>query len=222
MKYFLAVCCFILFYSLNVYSQKTVENKKKDKFFITTGYGLAGSFFVRSYDEFAPIPRYKTFYKKNFVGVAQNIAIGINLEKNYQIRIGLNFQNFTRKIKSKDTLSDLTINLDHTIHHRDYMWFAGVNKNFEIKKHIFSPGLGIYYLRSKQEEVEIYFPSYFADIERDFKNSRLNEGGVYTEFSYEYKFQPKVNLGIKTQFYYTLSTWEAESITLFPYIKINL
>ena len=76
------------------------------------------------------------------------------------------------------------------------------------------------YLRPKQEEVEIYFPSYFGNIERSYKNNRLEEGGLYAEFDYKYKFQPKVNLGVKTQFYFTATTGYAESITFFPYIKI--
>jgi len=221
MKFFLISALLLLSMSINLYAQDKVENNKKDKIFISAGYGLAGSFFVRSYDEFAPTQRYKIFYKKKFVGVAQNLALGINLKKNYQIKFGINFQHFTRKIKFFDTLNGVIIILDHTIHHRDYMWFAGINKKYERKKHIFSPGLGIYYLRPKQEEVEIY-PNLVINQERDFNNSRLNEGGVFAEFEYEYKFQPKVNIGIKTQFYFTLSAGYSESITLFPYIKITL
>lgn len=217
-----AIFLLITIYTLSCFSQTKLEKKQPGgKFFLSGGYGFAGSFFVRSYEEFAPLATYKVFYKKKFIGVAQNIALGINLKKNYQLKIGLNFQHFTRGIKTKDTLNNVIINLDHTIHHRDYIWFAGVNRNFDIKKHFFSTGLGIYYLRPKQEEVEIYYPSYFANIERDYANSNLEEGGVYAEFSYEYKFQPKVNLGIKTQFYYTATAGYAESITLLPYIKIN-
>jgi hypothetical protein len=81
-------------------------------------------------------------------------------------------------------------------------------------------GLGVYYLRPKQEEISIYYPSFFENIERNYQNSRLEEGGVFIHFAYEYKFQSKVNLGIKTQFYYTLTAGYAESITLLPYVKI--
>lgn len=209
--------CIII--SLNSYSQ-TKAREPKRKFFVSAGYGLAGSFFVRSYEEFAPLPTYKVFYKKHFVGVSQNLAIGINLKKNYQLRTGINFQHFTRRIKTKDTLNNVIINLDHNIHHRDYMWFVGLNKNFEVKRHVFSPGLGIYYLRPKQEEVEIFYPSYVANIENDYHLGNLEEAGVFVEFAYEYKFQAKVNLGIKSQFCYTASAATVESITLLPYIKI--
>lgn len=214
---------FISFLHFNVYSQKRIEQSTRNKIFISAGYGLAGSFFVRSYDEsFAPYERYKIFYKKNFIGVAQNIGIGINLKNNYTLKAGLHFQHFTRKIKSADTLNGVIVLFDHTIHHRDYMFFAGINKCFTKNKHIFSPGLGIYYLRPQQEEVEIFYPNLVTNIERNYKNSHLEEGGVSGELEYEYIFQPKVHLGIRTQFYFTVSTGTAESIALYPCIKILL
>lgn len=209
----------IVMYSQNIYCQ---QKQSKQKFFITTGYGLAGSFFVRSYDEFIPASRYKSFEKKDFLGSAQNIGIGVSLKKNYQFVLGLNFQHFTRSIKSKDTLGYVEISFDNTIHHRDYIWFAGITKKFEQKNQILSPGIGIFYSRSKQEEVQIIYPNSYLFQERNFKNSRLEEAGVYAELAYEYKFQTKVNLGIKTQFYFTISTGSPESLTLFPFIRITL
>ena len=212
---------FILFFLLsqNCLSQKKNKNQKS-KFFLTAGYGLAGSFFVRSYMEFAPLSRYKTFYNKNFIGSAQNAAIGIDLKKNWEVKMGINFQHHTRRVKSRDTLGNVNIILNHDIHNRDYMWYGSVAKKLERKNHLFAIGLGLYYLRSKAEIIEIYYPSYLADVEPEYKDSRDAQGGVFTEFAYEYKFQPKVNLGVKTQFYYTLSAAYVESITLFPYIKI--
>lgn len=219
MKKILGSLILLIVLNRNFAQNQLGENKISKKIFLSAGYGLAGSFFVKSYNEFSPLPGNATFYKKNFIGVSQNIGIGLNIKHNYQIQFGFNFQHFTRHINVQQTLNDVVIYLDHTIHHRDYIWYAGVNKNFEKNKHIFSPGLGVYYLRPKQEEVEIY-TRFFSDIERGYKKYNLEEGGVYAEFAYEYKFQPKVNLGIKTQFYYTATAGYAESITLFPYIKI--
>jgi hypothetical protein len=204
------------------FSQTTAKHgTKKEKIFLSAGYGLAGSFFVKSYGESTPIPGNQIFYKKNFIGAAQNISIGINIKNNYQIRFGFHFQHFTRHINARDTLrNSVLIFLDHTIHHRDYIWYAGINKNYKKNKHLFSPGLGLYFLRPKQEEVEIY-PGGFVNIERGGKKYDLDEGGVYAEFAYEYMFQPKVNLGFKTQFYYTASASYFESIVFYPYIKIS-
>ena len=86
-------------------------------------------------------------------------------------------------MQQKDTLGYVEISLDNTIHHRDYIWFAGITKKFEQKNQILSPGVGIYYLRSKQEEIEIIYPNFYMIQERNFKNSRLEEAGVYAELT---------------------------------------
>ena len=51
-------------YSQNIYCQQ--EKQSKQKFFITTGYGLAGSFFVRSYEEFSPAAKLNYLKRKTF------------------------------------------------------------------------------------------------------------------------------------------------------------
>lgn len=200
------------------------QNSPGKKFSLSLGYGLAGSFFVRSYEETLPFPsnNYRAFYKKKFIGNGQNLSLGYRLSKNYEIKGGINFQHFTRRVKARDTLASVFIYLDNTIHERDYMTFASLNRVFERKKHIFNTGLGLYYLRPQSETIEYGTgrPDFYANIENNFENSNEEEGGVFMELAYEYKFQPKVNIGLKTQFYYTLSTWSAESVTLFPYIKI--
>lgn len=217
MKYIYLILSITSSLYINFCAAQTKE-KASSKFFLSTGYGLAGSFFVRSYQESLPFPSsgYKAFFKKNFIGNAQNIAFGIHLKKKIDLKVGLNFQHFTRQINSKDTLSGVLIYLDHTIHHRNYIWYASINKKYPKREHQFSWGLGLYYIRSQQEEVEISPPRFYQNLERN-----LEEAGSFIELAYEYKFQPKVNIGIKTQFYYTISTGEPESVTLFPFIKIN-
>lgn len=211
---------YLLFVYFLMFNTNCIAQQKQDKFFISAGYGLAGSFFVRSYEEFNPIPGSRVLYKKKFVGVSQNAAIGINFSKNWEARVGINFQHFKRRIASLDTINNIMVKFQQDIHHRDYMWYGSTAKKIDFKKHLFSFGIGLYYLLPRQEEIDI-LPNFIGDVERDQKHYNLNEGGSFIEVGYEYKFQPKVNLGVKTQFYYTLTASIAESITLFPYVKIN-
>ncbi len=225
MKNVLISLSFILI-SFLAYSQKKPEEHKKEKFFISAGYGLAGSFFVRSYTETLPFPsnNYRAFYKKRFVGNSQDFSFGLRLNKNYELKAGVNYQHFTRHVKATDTVQSVVIYLDNTIHHRSYMYYISLDKIFERKKNLFFTGLGLYYLRDQAELIEYGtgIPNFFISKEYNYKNSNEEEGGAFIEFSYEYKFQAKVNLGIRTKFYYTISTAEAESITLYPYIRISL
>lgn len=58
------------------------DQKDKDpQFFFSAGYGLVGSFFVRTVEEFTPIPQHKIFYKKKFIDAAQNAAFGYSFIK---------------------------------------------------------------------------------------------------------------------------------------------
>ena len=207
---------------LITFSQHTQKKEPtKPKFFLTAGYGLAGSFFVTGVSEFNPSPQSKTFAKNNFIGNGQNIALGLRLKKGYQFNLGLTYQHFTRHIKTTEQYNNLQVYFDHDIHHRDYIWYASVNKNLTslAKKSQFNAGLGIYYIVALDQAIELY-TGYVLDYEKVWKGSYNGEAGVFAEFAYEYKFQPRVNLGIKTQFYYTATAAYAESVTLYPYIRI--
>lgn len=207
----------IYFFTITVYAQSIIKNKLS----LTAGYGLAGSFFVRSFKEFAPFQNYKSFEKKRFIGSNQNLTVHYTLRNNWSVNMGINYQHFTRHINSKDTIGPVILVNYQTLHDRNYMLLGSVNKSWVKNKNQIGIGVGVYYLRSKSETVQIYNSIYYyEDFESDFKKSKEEEGGVFAEFFYEYKFQPKVGLGIKTQFYYTISTGEPESISLFPYIKI--
>ena len=202
------------------FSQSDSKHNQPTKFFITAGYGIAGSFFVNSYEEFSPMPQSRIFQKKNFIGAAQNVALGLSLKKNWEVRLGLNYQHFTKWINSVDTLNGVQVVFDHDIHHRDYMWFAAADKKLNADHSLFLFGLGAYYLVSKTQTIGIYTRN-VVSREQIWKGLDNGELGLFAEFAYEYKFQPKVNFGIKTQFYYTLTAAYAESFTLFPYIKIG-
>ena len=223
MKYLSIICLFV---SLNSFAQKKEEDQKKDKIFITAGYGLVGSFFVTGFQETLPFQsgNYRAFFNKKFIGNAQNASIGFRLNSPYEIKAGMNYQHFTKRVKANDTLRSVMIYLDNTIHHRDYMFFASLDRIFETKKNLFSFGLGLYYIRSQDQSIEYGtgIPDFFINKEYNYKNSNEEEGGAFVEFSYEYKFQPRVSLGIRSQYYYTMSAWYAESITLFPYVKIGI
>lgn len=220
MKFFLTILIVVLSQSICV---AQVKDEKALKIFLSAGYGGAGSFFVRSYDEALPFPSlyYKAFFKKNFIGVGQELAIGVHLKKKIDVKFGFQYQRFSRHVQVNDTLPrGVGLILDNKIHHVNSIWFASITKNYIRRNRILSWGGGLYYIRPQQQEVEI-FSNFIIDRERNQKNSRLNEAGAFTEIAYEYKFQPKVNIGIKSQFYYTISSDELESITLFPFIKLN-
>ncbi len=211
---------FVLLFAI-VHSVAQQSLQPKSKVFVTAGYGLAGSFFVRSYDEFSGPDGWKGWSKKHFIGNAQNIAVGIHLKHNIDISVGFHYQRFNRHVKFNDTLSGVAIVNDHTIYDKNNIWFGGISKSYLHKKQLFSFGIGLYYLRPQQESIDVIQPGLYIDREYNQKNNGLNELGVFGELDYEYEFQPKVSIGVKGQIYYTASASYFESVTLYPYIKFN-
>lgn len=224
MKYLNQKIIFLLFLNTLLFHNKCEAQQKQQKFSISAGYGLAGSFFVSQYVESLPFPsnNYGNFSKKNFIGSSQEFSIGYRLNKNYELNAGIDFQHFERRVKASDTLASVNIYIDKTLQERNYIYFANLSRVFERKKDLFHAGLGLYYIRYRSESIEYGtgIPNFYSNYEARYDNSKEEEGGAFVELAYEYKFQPRVNIGIKTQFYYTISIASAESITLFPYVKI--
>jgi len=199
-----------------------ISQAKPSRFFLSTGYGLGGSLFSTSYDEATPSDSlgYSAFLNKKFIGAAQEIAVGVHLKRNVDIKLGYNRQRFTRHVHVEDTLRGVGLILDHRIQDVDNNWFIGMDKNYIKKSFQLFWGAGLYLLSSQQHTVEIY-PAYLIDRENVMKGSYNAELGAYAEFDYEYKFQPKVNIGVKGQFFWIVSGSYPESVALFPFIELN-
>ena len=77
--------------------------------------------------------------------------------------------------------------------------------------------LGIFYIRTVQQEIEL--ANYANSIyiwERNFSNARLNELGAFFGVHYSKKIDTKFELGIQSRIYYAISTDILELITLTP------
>lgn len=212
--------CLIVFNS-NISAQDKEE--KPSRFFLTAGAGAGGSFFVRDYDEALPFPSsgYIAFFKKKFIGTAWEVAGGIHLNKNIDLKFGYNRQRFTRQVYISDTLSgDVGVLIDHNIQHVDNSWMLGMSKNYLRKKSQLSWGAALYYWTGRMHTVEVY-GNYIIDRDMVWKGAKSGDLGAIAELGYEYQFQPKVNLGIKSQFFWIVSGSYPSSVTLFPFIKLN-
>jgi hypothetical protein len=80
MKFFINIILIVIGFAYDCNAQS--QTPKPSEIFVTAGYGLAGAFFSRSYDEGTPSTLgYRSFLNKNFIGIAQEVAIGIHLKK---------------------------------------------------------------------------------------------------------------------------------------------
>lgn len=221
----------VRFYLITVFSMISfishAQGNQRSWFDITLGYGAAGSFFVRSYDESVMNADDKKLYRKNFAGSNRCLDIGLHFKKGYSLRLGYSRQHFTKDVEFKGFFDQWQIEVDRKIYHIDNIISLSLDKRLLIQnmhgnssRHVLIPAMGVYYLRSIQNEIDIlYSIKAYDDTERNYKNSKLEEAGVFIAAGYEYQFQPKVCMGISTRYNYTISTGYSESISLTPYVK---
>lgn len=204
MKHKILLICIV--FSTVAFSQSKLIEKK---FSLTSGYGAAGSFFVRLRDY---------AYKKNFLGTNLNFALGYKIGKKSEMELRYTREEFSKRLIFSNNIN---IFVNSNIRHiNNFFELIYDRKLVEKHKSILKAGLGIYYLRAQQEEVDVGTGGIDWE-ERNVKYNGLEDAGALIEAAYEWKFQPRVNIGIRTQFYYTISAGNAESITFYPYIKIS-
>ncbi len=199
----------------------TVMEPKLGKWSVSVGYGIAGSFFVRSYDESAVTPGDVYFYKKKFMGEAKSMGLRYRLSKGYSLSLDYTAQRFSGRVNYTGKIGPVTIFVDRRIYHVDNIYSILVGKQVYTSAQqglaTLEGALGVYYIRSRQNELK-FVPAFatYEDEERNYNNSHLEEAGACMELNYEWAFQPRMILGIKGRFLFTLSTMAAESIILQP------
>lgn len=77
--------------------------------------------------------------------------------------------------------------------------------------------VGTVLLTSSQQEIALESFSNLIELdERNYKNSRLMEGGILMGVQYAKRIDTKFDLGIKSRVYYLISTSSFEAVTLTP------
>lgn len=196
-----------------------ISQSNRIPFSLEASYGVAGSFFVRSYEESNDPVLGGSYYNKNFIGSHMHMSLAYDLSKNSAIGIGYTRQQFAKRIIFSNG-SNIFVNAK--IRHINNIWELKYGKSlFPFKGNsVLIGGIGVYYLRPQQEEVDVTSSGILWE-ERDYKYFRLEEAGVFVELKFEHSFQDKVEIGLKSNFYFTITSTNAESISISPYIKIS-
>jgi hypothetical protein len=184
----------------------------KDHISIEVNYGLIGNFFVRSYDETIAPPA-QLFYKKNFVGTAGGLEVKYNLSQRSSVNFGFAKSTNKREI-SFDNGSNVLIKFFDISHINHFYQLAFETSPSKKLKDLRIQG-GFFYLRTEQQEVEVS-PLGGLFEQRDFKNYKLEEGGMFVGIQYSKRIDTKFDLGIRARVYYTISTNRFEAVTLTP------
>lgn len=191
-----------------VCSNVFAEAQKLNKISIEASYGLTGNLFVINYPENAPPPIVQ-FYKKNFIGSIGGVELKYKLSNKSNIGLGYLKSVNKREINyNSQNISIVDFNISHTNYFFQFFYERKTFKDIHVQG-------GLFYLRSNQQEIDAS-PFGVGLEERNYKNSKLEEGGVFLGFHYSKKIDTKFDLGIKSRVYYLLSTSSFEAVTLTP------
>lgn len=189
------------------------------KFNFEINYGLNGNFFVRSYEERSTPGVSANFYNKNFVGTIGGVELIFNAGKKSKIGLGYSHSINSRVINFSNASAAQRIDLiDFSIRHINNFYQLYYERPVLKKNEDLSFNTGIYYLRSQQQEVDVS-PFGLLLEQRNFKNSRLEEAGVFAGLHYSKQIEKRFRIGIRTRLYYTVSTNQLEAITITPTLK---
>lgn len=215
-----AICIFLISFLISM----PLFSQTKSKLSLEVNYGLNGNFFVSNADYGRPGgPSNKKFYQKNFIGSIKGVEVKYCFTK--KARLGFAFANSINKkvINYTGNFIDFGI-VDWKITHTNNFFQLFYERDFDKQKRNFKYHAGLFYLRSNQQEVSIGDRPVGAGVlfeERNFKNSNLEEGGVFVGFHYSKKIDTKFELGIKSRVYYLISTSTFEAVTLTPTLTYN-
>ena len=198
-------------------------SQKEKKIFFEINYGVNGNFFVRNYDETGgPVPK-TYFYNKHFIGSIAGIEIKYKLNQRSSLGIAYSRSINSRRISYNGPFNSIYLSIrDFRITHTDIFDQLYYEMNLFQKMPGLKCQLGLFYLRMNQQEVELSnFSNSISFEERNYKNSKLEEGGAFFGVHFSKKIDTNFELGIKSRVYYLISTNEFEAITLTPSLSYN-
>lgn len=180
-------------------------------------YGLNANFFVGSYNESASSSA-TYLYKKNTLGTVSGMQLNFALNA----RSGL-FAGYSRSVNKGTKNFQGTVNgvqvfiNDFNLRHFNHFLQIGYERSFHQSHLEFRFHAGLVWVGMQQQEISIEnFNNQIVVEERNIRNSRLQEAGVFAGLSYVKNLDKHFELGVRMRAYYLVSSNNFEAITFTP------
>ena len=193
------------------------------RFSIEGNYGLQRNFFVTSYDESPNSFSQTSFYKKAPVGTIGGIELKYRIGKRGALAFGYAGSVNSRTVSYRTTINGVAVGIsDFKITHKNRFFQLGYEYALQKKNLSLFAEAGLFYVRPFQQEIDIsQSRRVILFEERNFNNSKLEEGGFFIGVTYMKKIDTKFRLGIKSRLYYLASTNSLEALTLTPVLSYS-
>ncbi len=199
---------------------QTVFAQKRKSFSIEANYGLNANFFVNSYNETGPSAA-TYLYKKNLLGSVAGAQINYTLNPQSTFFAGYSRSvNKGRKNFEGNPNGVRVFVNDFTLRHFNNYFQIGYERSFRKSHPDFRYHAGIVLAGMEQQEIAIeFFSNQVLIEERNVKNSRLQEAGIFAGWSYVGKIDSHFELGLRMRAYYLVTSNNFEAITISPVLN---
>lgn len=203
-----------------LFSMMASNAQSQSKWSIEANYGLTGNFFVRDYDEVTGPANSTNFYTKNFLGSIGGVELYYRLNNSSRLAIGYSRSNNKGRKNGHTVINGVDVWLqDFNLSHINNFFQVLYERQFSKRNTNWKYHAGLVIINSSQQEISFEnFANQVLIEERNFKNSKLQEGGVFTGLQFTKSIEKRFELGIRTRIYYLLSTGTIEALTLTPTI----
>jgi hypothetical protein len=202
------MCIFAIVFAVQIKAQT------KSRFSAEINYGIQGNYFVRSYNEIGR-PDGTAFLNKNFIGTIGGAEILYRATNMASWGIAFSKSTNTRNVSYSTRINGVSVSIgDFDLKHENRFYQLFYQRKFAKKLPSLTYEIGLFYVRFQQQEVSIGNSVSFG--QRNWKNSKLEEGGAFVGFKFEKYIDKKIALGIKSRVYYIITADQLESITLTP------
>lgn len=194
-----------------------VISQQKNKVAIEINFGPQYNFFVQRYSELPDVFFSDYFLKKKPIGSIAGIELKYGIGPTSRFTLGFSQSRNRREVNFEGQIVPAFID-DFNITHINRFFEFSYERDWSKKLPNLKYHFGIFYMRSKQQEISINDRPGQPTIdvsERNYKSYGLEEGGLHAGVEYQKKIDPHFALGIKTRLYVTVSAG-LEALTLTP------
>ncbi len=203
-----------ILYIFSIVISIQISAQTKSRFSAEINYGVQGNYFVRSYNEIGR-PDGTAFLNKNFIGTIGGAEIIYRATNMASWGLAFSKSTNTRSVTYNTRINGVDVYIgDFDIKHENRFYQLFYQRKFSKKLPSLSYEIGLFYVRFQQQEINIGSGVLFN--QRNWKSSKLEEGGAFVGIKFEKYIDKKIALGIKSRLYYIITADQLESITLTP------
>lgn len=205
----------LFFFLFGLFLSNANAQSGHPRFSISINAGANGNFVSNTFNEQSGPGGHQYFYNKRFIGSAVGLSSSLRISNKLSVLLDYSRLCNTGRKSYAGSLNGVDISIrDFRLRDMEHIYAVGVAwsplRNFAMES-----GICLDYMSDQQILLEAADNAVTVD-ERNFKNSRLTEAGMFLGIHLTKQVDTKFKIGLKVRGYYLVSSANFEAITITP------